>query len=334
MGISVRQSKASTPLNGAIAEFVAHQRVFGRGYCHQEYVLKALGRFASRRSAVDLNATLFEAWCKDQQHLSPNTLYGRQLLVRKLCLFRRRRDPRCFVPDATGFARPRPHPRPVIVTPSQIATMLRAADRLSSHRDSAHRAATMRIAVVLLYTAGLRRGELVRLRLADVDAKEGVLHIRESKFHRSRWVPLSSDARRELREYLRKRTSTQCDQRPVAPLLCNRNRPYRHAGWHPYCGEGLAQGIKSLFNRAGVRDPQGRCPRVHDIRHSYAVETLMRCYRQGGDVQTHLPKIALYMGHVNIVSTAYYLHFIPEIATLASNRFERRFSHLIESRRP
>jgi hypothetical protein len=60
----------------------------------------------------------------------------------------------------------------------------------------------------------------------------------------------------------------------------------------------------------------------------------MRCYRQGGDVQTHLPKIALYMGHVSIVSTAYYLHFIPEIATLASGRFERRFSHLIESGGP
>jgi integrase len=327
----MRQSKWSTPLDGAIAEFVAHQRVFGRGYWYQEYILKALGRFASRCGAADLNATVFDAWCKDQQHLSPTTLYGRQLLVRKLCLFRRRRDPRCFVPDPSGFARPRPHAPPVIVTPSQIAAMLRAADRLAPSRDSPFRAATMRIAVVLLYTAGLRRGELLRLRLADVNADDGVLHIRESKFHRSRWVPLSSDARRELREYLRKRARAACDLRPEAPLLCNRNRAYGRTGWHLYCGHGLAQGVRSLFDRAGVRDPQGRRPRVHDIRHSYAVETLMRCYRQGGDVQTHLPKIALYMGHVSIVSTAYYLHFIPEIATLASGRFERRFSHLIES---
>jgi hypothetical protein len=67
------------------------------------------------------------------------------------------------------------------------------------------------------------------------------------------------------------------------------------------------------------------------MRHSFAVHALVRWYRQGGDVQTHLPKLALYMGHVSIVSTAYYLHFIPEIATLASNRFARRFSHLIDS---
>jgi integrase len=330
----MRNSKGPTPLVNAIAEFVAHQRVFGRGYWYQEYALKALGRFASRRGATDLSAALFDAWCKDQHHLSPNTLYGRQLVVRKLCLFRRRRDPRCFVPDPTGFARPRPHAPPVIVTPSQIAAMLRAADQLPPSRDSPHRAATMRIAVVLLYTAGLRRGELLRLRLADVDTDNSVLHIRESKFHRSRWVPLSSDARRELRDYLHKRMRKPYDQRPRASLLCNGSRAYSHVGWHAYCGGGLWYGLRALFDLAGVRDPQGRRPRVHDIRHSYAVETLMRCYRQGGDVQTHLPKIALYMGHISIVSTAYYLHFIPEIATLASNRFERRFSHLIESGDP
>jgi integrase/recombinase XerD len=327
----VRNGRPSTTLDAAIAKFVAHQRAFGRSYWHEEYALAALGRFVARNGADDLTAALFAQWSIEQRRLSPTTLYRRQLLVHMLCRYRRRGDPRCFVPDPTGFARPRPYAPPVIVTTSQIAATLRAADRLAPSRDSPHRAATMRIAVVLLYTAGLRRGELLRLRLADVDAEDGVLHIRESKFHRSRWVPLSSDARRELREYLRIRARTSCDLRPTAPLLCNRNRAYGRTGWHPYCGGGLAQGLRSLFDRAGVRDPQGRRPRVQDIRHSYAVETLMRCYRQGGDVQTHLPKIALYMGHVSIVSTAYYLHFIPEIATLASGRFERRFSHLIES---
>jgi integrase len=69
---------------------------------------------------------------------------------------------------------------------------------------------------------------------------------------------------------------------------------------------------------------------VQDLRHSFAVESLVRWYRQGGDVQTYLPKLALYMGHVSIVSTAYYLHFVPEIAALASERFGRRFSYLID----
>jgi integrase len=170
----------------------------------------------------------------------------------------------------------------------------------------------------------------LRLQLGDVDAESGVLRIRESKFHRSRWVPLSKDARRELREYLRKRLREPYDCHPSAPLLFNGSRAYGHLGWHAFCGGGLGEALTSLFDQADVRDPQGRHPRVHDLRHSFAVESLVRCYRQGGDVQTYLPKLALYMGHVSIVSTAYYLHFIPEIAALAAERFGRRFSYLID----
>lgn len=326
----MRNRKTQARLDAAITSFVAHQRTFGRSYLYAEYNLRALSRFAADKGATDLSAALFEQWSESQRQLSPNTLYGRQLLVRKMCLHRRRSEPRCFIPDPSGFTRPRPYPAPVIVTRKQIATLLWAADQLTPSRHNPLRAATMRIAVVLLYTAGLRRGELVRLRLADTDAEHGVLHIRESKFHKSRWIPLSTDARRELREYLHKRMRKPFDLRPTAPLLCNGSRAYGHVGWHPFCGHGLAQGLIALFQQTGVRDALGRCPRVQDMRHSFAVEALVRWYRQGGDVQTHLPKLALYMGHVSIVSTAHYLHFIPQVAALASKRFDRHFSRLIE----
>jgi len=325
----MRNGKVLSPLDTAIASFVAHQRTFGRSYIYAEYALRALGQFAADRAA-DLSASLFEQWSKAQRKLSPTTLYGRQLLARKMCLHRRRSEPGCFVPDPSDFARPRPHAAPVIVTRAQIAAVLRAADQLAPSRHNPLRAATMRIAIVLLYTAGLRRGELVRLQLGDVDAENGALHIRESKFHKSRWIPLSSDARRELREYLRKRMRKPFGLRPTAPLLCNASRAYGHVGWHAFCGPGLAQGLLSLFDGAGVHDTQGRRPRVQDMRHSFAVEALVRWYRRGGDVQTHLPKLALYMGHVSIVSTAYYLHFIPEVAAFASKRFGRHFSHLVK----
>lgn len=320
----------STKFDAAVADFIAHQRAFGRGYRHEEYVLRALGRYLTCKGARDLGAVLFEQWSEDQRHLSPTTLYGRQLLIRKLCLYRRRRDPKCFVPERINFARPLPHASPVIVSPTQIAAMLGAASRLRSSPCNPLRGPLMRVAVVLLYTAGLRRGELLRLQLGDIDAESGVLRIRESKFHRSRWVPLSRDARRELRGYLRKRLRGPYDRRLSAPLLFNGSRAYGHKGWHSFCGGGLSQAVTSLFAHADVCDPQGRRPRVHDLRHSFAVESLVRWYRQGGDVQTYLPKLALYMGHVSIVSTAYYLHFVPEIAALASERFGRRFSYLID----
>jgi integrase/recombinase XerD len=320
----------STTLDAAIDEFVAHQRVFGRRYYTEEYGLKAFGRFVARQGVADLSASTFEIWCNAQQHLSPNTRYARQLLVRKLCLFRRRRDPQCFVPDSSAFARPRPRRPPVLVTPAQVSALLLAADELPPSQHCGLRAASMRLAVVLLYTAGLRRGEVVRLQLADVDGCQGVLRVRESKFHKSRWVPLSRDAHHELRTYLRRRLREPYDRRPSAPLLCNASHCYGHSGWHVYTGAAFATAFRDLVDRADVRDAQGRRPRVQDMRHNFAVEALCRHYRDGGDVQTQLPKLALYMGHVSIVSTAYYLHFVPEIAALASERFSRRFSQLLD----
>jgi integrase len=103
-----------------------------------------------------------------------------------------------------------------------------------------------------------------------------------------------------------------------------------HTGWHAFCPTWFDHAFQLLFKRAGIVDLRGRRPRLHDIRHSFAVEALCRCYRDGGDVQTLLPKLALYMGHVSIVSTAHYLHFIPETAGLASERFGQRFSHLLD----
>jgi integrase len=91
----------------------------------------------------------------------------------------------------------------------------------------------------------------------------------------------------------------------------------------------IDRGLRDLCIAAGVRDAEGRLPRVHDVRHSFAVQALLRWYRNGADVQSCLPALAMYMGHVSITSTAYYLHWIPEIADTASRQFERRYGHLI-----
>jgi integrase/recombinase XerD len=309
----------------AIARFLSHQRTLGRSYTAEEYVLDQLRRFIVDQKADDLTASLYTRWCEKQCHLSTNTLRSRQYIVRKFCAYRHRHEPQCFVPSSL-FAKRRPHIEPVLITETHISRMLEITSTLHASSNSPLRCAVMRIAVVLLYTTGLRRGELVRLRLADIDARSGVLRICESKLHRSRLVPLSNDAHRELRCYLRLRLHRSYDQNPDAPLLFN-----THGGrCHGYTGAGIAQGINSLFVQADIHDDEGRAPRVHDVRHSFALQALIRAYRRGDDVQTELPKLALYMGHVSIVSTAYYLRFVPEIAALASQRFGERFSHLID----
>ena len=319
----------STALGQAIAGFLAHQRALGRGYDNVERILDSLGRFVAQASAADLNQALFDRWCDEFHALSANTRRARQLIVRKFCLYRQRTEPHCFVPNPIYFARPQPYTPPIIVEPEQVARMLAATTQLAPTPGSPLRPAVMRIAIVLLYTAGLRRGELLRLTLADVEPRSGVMRITESKFHKSRWVPLSPSARAELQRYLRERLVAPLDRRPSAPLLCNRSR-----GCRGYTGHGLSESIHKLFDAAGVHDREGRRPRIHDMRHSFAREALIRWYRAGADLQAQLPKLAMYMGHVSIVSTAYYLRLVPTVAALASARFESAFGQILREQRP
>ncbi len=309
--------------------YLRRQRSLGRAYVHEEHVIHGLGLFLEKHRCAELNQAVFEAWCVSQAHLSANTRRNRQRIVRNFCLYRRRTEPSCFVPDINRFPHRRPYAPPVIFGAAEVARMLVAADRLVPTSRSPLRPAVMRLAVVLLYTAGLRRGELLRLTLADVDPRHGNLQVRASKFHKSRIVPLSPDACRELSLYLRKRVRPPLSRSAGSPLLCNTTTRVRG-----YTGTGLRQGIQQLFRAANVCGPDGRTPRVHDFRHSFAVGSLLRWYQQGADVQSNLPKLATYMGHVSIVSTAYYLRWIPQLAAAASDRLERHFGHLITGGAP
>jgi integrase/recombinase XerD len=242
--------------------YLRRQRSLGRAYVHEEHVIDALGLFLERHHCAELNQASFEIWCASQAHLSANTRRNRQRIIRNFCLYRRRTEPTCFVPDINRFPHRKPYAPPVIFGAVEVARMLAVADRLAPTSTSPLRPAVMRLAVVLLYTAGLRRGELLRLTLADVDPRHGNLQIRGSKFHKSRIVPLSPDASRELRLYLRKRLRPPLSCSAESPLLCNTMT--RLGG---YTGTGLRQGIQQLFRAANVCGPDGRTPRVHDCRH-------------------------------------------------------------------
>jgi integrase/recombinase XerD len=316
---------APTPLGRWIAAWLTHQRSLGRGYDQEQWVLAHLQRFVENTNTADLDPAGFGRWCESFAHLSATTRRGRQLAVRKFCLFRQRTEPDCFVPDPLYFARLRPYRRPVIIEPSQVEQMLMVADSLVPTANSPLLPGAMHLAVVIFYTAGLRRGELARLALEDVEPQTGVLRIRTSKFHKSRLVPLSPTANDALRAYLRQRLAAPFDTNPSAALLC-----WGRTGLHGYTGAGLGQAINRLFVAADVVDAEGRRPRVHDTRNSFAVQALMRWYRDGGDVQSNLPRLAIYMGHVSIVSTAHYLHFVPAMRQLASDRFEVAFGDLLE----
>jgi integrase len=315
---------STTVLDPIIIRYLTHFRAIGRRFNEEERMLRSLRNFLIRNKQRDLNAGLFDKWCNSFETISSNVRRMRQRIVRNFCLYRQRTESRCFVPDIYRFSRPQPHAAPIILTHAQIQQLLQLADERHSNAQTPLLPQVLRIAIVLLYTAGLRRGELLRLTLADVNEKTGILRVRESKFHRSRLVPLSIDAQREVRCYLKHRLVPNLDIAPTSSFLCNFSR-----GQRGYTGEGLGGAIRHLLLRGSIRDAEGRIPRTHDFRHTFAVHALLRWYRQGADVQSNLPKLALYMGHVSIVSTAYYLRWIPEIQKLASDRFADKFGYLI-----
>lgn len=308
--------------DAAVAAYLTSRHAIGRAYRKEEVILRELRGFLVRAGATDLDPALFDRWRAQFHHLSSSTRVVREHTVYKFYRYRRRSDPGCFLPDWESLARQKPHALPTIIEPGQVVQLLAFVSQLPPGSRSPVRAQAMRLAVVLLFTAGLRRGEVVRLTLGDVDERAGVLRIRESKFHKSRWVPLSTSAHAELRRYLAARQQARLDERPGAPLLCTR-------GSRAYTGEGLYSSLKHLLRCAGIHDSTGRVPRVQDFRHSFAVSALLRWYETDADVQSNLPKLALYMGHVSIVSTAYYLRWMPAVVSQASARFERSCAGMI-----
>ena len=309
----------------AVADYLENRRVFGRKYSQEEWILRSLRRHLVTAHATDLDQDRFDCWRKSFKQLNANTRRAREQAVYKFCVHRRRSEPRCFLPNPLYFARRPPHAMPTIIDAAQIAQLLKLASALQPTPQCPIYPQIVRLALILLYTAGLRRGELIRLRLQDVDPGSGVIRIRESKFHKSRWIPLSRSTSRELRQYLTARRKLPHGTSPGAPLLFNGRRAAVC-----YTGTGISRGITQLFVAANLRDSDGRRPRIHDLRHSFAVGALLRWYQCGADVQTSLPKLALYMGHVSIVSTAYYLRFMPVVVAHASERFARSCAGVVE----
>lgn len=316
----------SSPLGSDMGRYLELKQALGRSYAVERCVLHSLGRFLDASGEVELDAGSFAAWCRTQQHLTSGVRRSRRRIVRNFCLYRRRSQPDCFVPDPLLFPANHQPVRPYIFSEAEIARLMSKTDLLKPSGNSPLRPRIFRLAIVLLYTTGMRRGELLRLTLGDCNCRQDALAVRASKFHKSRLLPLPQDVAGEIKQYLQLR-SRFLPAASESPLLCNRSRQ----GWRGYTGTGLRCGIGKLLELAEVRKPDGRLPRVHDFRHSFAVNALLRWYRAGIEVGSRLPALAAYMGHVSIASTHCYLHLAEPLRAAASLRFARSCGGLITS---
>lgn len=205
--------------------------------------------------------------------------------------------------------------RPFIYTPGDIeAVMSQARNSIVSPL----RAATYATVIGLLAASGMRIGEAIKLDRIDIDWGQGVLLIRESKFGKSRLVPLHASSMQALNEYavLRKELQPQPEV-PSFFVSLTRNR---------LCYAVVCQTFRQLVERAGVGAGAPSPPRLHDLRHSFAVRTLVSWYSDGQDVQAKIPALSTYLGHREPASTYWYLSAAPELLALAAARQDTAWS--------
>lgn len=311
-----------------ISRYLKLNFALGKRYKHEVTTLKSLDRFLSRlpRAFQDLNSETFHAWCDTQAELTSRVRRNRMWMIQRFCRYRRRTTPDCFIPDSIFFPPSSQTVTPYIFSPAQVAKLMKAAARLERPSYSPLRPEVVRLAVVLLYTTGLRIGELLRLVVRDFDPQQGTLLVRNSKFHKSRILPLHKDVVDELEQYLRLRRRRGFPVSPDTPLIWNLRQ-----GGRAYSAWGLQCSLSDLLDSCKIRTRSGRHPRFHDFRHSFAVNALTRWYRSENDLRTKLPFLATYLGHIDIGSSYRYLHFVEPLRSLASKRFSQFFGGLVVS---
>jgi integrase/recombinase XerD len=328
-GRSVFTPQFSSCLAPVFARYVELKQALGRRFDASARTLQCLDRFLCDQDYRDLDAAAFEAWCHTHEHVSSGVRRVRMLEVGAFCLYRRRTEPQCFVPDPASFPPYHQRLKPYIFSEAEVAKLLHASSGLKRSPLSPLRPEAIRLAILLLFTTGIRRGELLNLTIGDYDRWESTLHIRQTKFYKSRLLPINSGIADEIDHYLRTRSRRKLSVSPDAALIWNLSW-----GGGAYSGTSLRRSLQPLLQKCRIATTKGKPPRIHDLRHSFAVNALLRWYRAGADVEAKLPLLATYLGHGSAVSTHYYLHFIEPLRTAASERFAKHYGALISPPAP
>jgi integrase/recombinase XerD len=209
--------------------------------------------------------------------------------------------------------------KPFLFTGEQIAAILAEARRLPDSKKFPCRAQTCSTMLTLLSCLGLRHGEAGRLRIRNVDLTGQLLFIDRSKFYKSRYVPFGPKVRNCLQQFLEVRRTELAPAQDDDPLFMTRSRVPLHRST-------LRAAFLGILQHVGIARIEGqRGPRLHDLRHSFAVNRLLRWYREGVDVQSRLPVLSTFLGHVDVHSTQVYLTVTADLLRAANDRFQQQF---------
>ncbi|TWB85983.1 site-specific recombinase XerD [Bradyrhizobium macuxiense] len=301
-------------LTHVVDAYLAKQRSLGARFESAEVLLRRFCRAMSNRDIGEVTPEAVAEFLQGKGSLSATWM----LRYRVLSGFYRFAISRGYAassPLPTTFPKLPPQQTPYVFSTEELRRLLDATSILKvGHRP--HVPTMYRTLLLLLYGSGMRIGEALRLVLQDVDLTDQIITVRDTKFFKTRLVPIGPKLNQELVEYVERRRRLPLPRGEESPLFTTRgSRPWHYVR--------VISWFQHVRRAAGIGCPVGepRPPRLHDIRHTAAVHRVIAWYRSGQEVQRLLPQLATYLGHIDIRSTQRYLQMTPDLLQAASERF-------------
>jgi integrase/recombinase XerD len=295
-----------------VEAYLGMRRALGFKLAFEGQVLPQLATYLDAAGASTVTVELAIAWAGIPQGVQPISWAHRLGAVRGFARYLQTIDPATEVPPCGIWPSVAPRPAPYLWSDVDVRALLDAARQLRPRL----RAATHEALFGLLAASGMRIGEALRLERDDVDLDRGVVTIREAKFGRSRLVPLHPSTTDALGSYATRRDELCPTPRSTTFFVSGVGTALLHGG--------VRKTFIGLTTAVGMRTPTVR-PRIHDLRHSFAVRTLVQWHRSGIDVAGRMALLSTYLGHVNPAGTYWYLSAAPELMELAAARLDGRF---------
>ncbi len=312
-----------SPLAPRMQAFMEMRRALGRKAVADRKILRYIDRFliGVLQPGEPITREIFHQWLNSIESLSPATRITRVGIFRQFCRYLSYFDRRTHL-IPYGFLPKRIRPIPYIYTDQQIRAAMAAARRIEP--KGSLRPIVISTLIGLLYSTGLRVSEALKLTLGDIDLKRRFLLIRRTKFKKSRCVPISISTAKFLRYFLEQRQHSGFPTDKAAWVFINSHKS-AHEG--PYGYYGFYRPFRKIIQKQKIRElnkKQG--PRIHDLRHSFAVHRLEKWYREGAVLSSKLPLLSTYLGHSSPVDTEVYLQATPQLLAEANRRFHNHCS--------
>ncbi len=309
-----------SPLATQMTNFISEKQSCGYAYDSDCHALHRLDKFLCDRKlkTAELPKTLVEQWVSKRENERASTQKLRIIRIRQFALFLNKQGLNTWVPETAHLGRNRQDFTPYIFRHHEVKKIVQAADRLAPDARTPLRHLIMPEVFRLLYCCGMRVGEVVNLTVGDVDLHAGILFVR-GKFDKERLVPLPPSMTKRLTTY----AAILDSNRATASFF-----PTPNGG--PYSVVTIYAIFRQFLRECDIpHKGRGKGPRLHELRHAFAVHKLESWYKQGVDLKTKLPVLATYLGHKSLVGTQRYLQLTPEIFPDINERLEQFVGNLI-----